>query len=153
MEDIYKHLLFTVCMHACSSKNKSVFIFPYREEGYTYSLMMDCVFNPTLISPYTKEKVTSPPKGWIPIKEWIKYCLRKPLYGGYMKDYTHNPPTGRILTHISFSQCMDATKTVKLPPSKPLPLIRSLKISTGGSLVLYNCYQSIKFCKMLVEMG
>jgi len=29
---------------------------------------MDCVYNPTLKSPYTKDKVNSPPKGRIPKK-------------------------------------------------------------------------------------
>jgi len=47
--------------------------------------MMDCVYNPTLKSPYTKDKVNNPPIG-------------------NMRDYRQNPPTVEdIYTHLLFT--------------------------------------------------
>ena len=48
--------------------------------------------------------MNNPPKGRIPKAGWIKYCLRIPLYGGYLRDYRQNPPTaGDIYTHLLFT--------------------------------------------------
>ena len=72
--------------------------------------MMDCVYNSTLKSPYTKDKVNNPPNGRIPKVGWIKYCLRIPLQGGYMRDYRQNPPTVEdINTFTFYSENLEVT--------------------------------------------
>ena len=79
--------------------------------------MMDCVYNPTLKSPYTKDKVNNSLKGRIPKVGWIKYCLRIPLQGGYMEDYRQNPPTAEDIN-------MDLLFTVAA--SQTLPSLEAL---------------------------